>query len=123
MHYTIELLIQGDENVVTYYRKAEELWSQIDKKPEFEKTEFLAKVLTNMQLQFEHECGGRWVGQEIMVVVGITRYYTTDVGFEGNEELALRVHDAFMASFCSMEVKGHAQSVAEAYDLEELRNA
>jgi hypothetical protein len=122
MHYTIDMLIQGDGAVVAHYKRALEIWEEIIRLNEFAKVETLAKVLTSRQMQFEHECGGRWVGQEVMVVSGIARFYTTQIGFESNEAEVLRVYDAFMASFCSIEVKGHARDVAESYDLEGLRH-
>jgi hypothetical protein len=116
------MLIQADHAVMANYKRAIELWDEITQLKEFEKVETLAKVLTSRQMQFERECGGRWVGQEVMVVSGIARFYTTSIGFESNEAEVLRIYDAFMASFCSIEVKAHAQDIAKSYDLEGLRH-
>lgn len=119
MHYTIELLMKGDLHIVDYYARAKEMWAGILASPEASDVDALASRLSSEQLLFESECGGRWIGQEIMVVVGITQFYSTEIGFEGSEETALRVYNAFRASYCSLEVKGHADAVAESYDLVE----
>lgn len=118
MNYTIEMLITGDKAVVEYYKKAKQKWAEIIKdNPTFNPEKF-AKELSHHQLWFEHNCGGRWEGQEIMVVVGIGQFYTTMSGFEGeNLKRALAVYDGFRRSFCSIEVKGCAEDVAANYSL------
>ena len=45
------------------------------------------------------------------------------VGFDGHEREVLRVYDAFVASNCSIEVKGHARDVAKAFHLDEAQNS
>ncbi|EGR2468627.1 hypothetical protein VCSRO93_3648 [Vibrio cholerae] len=119
MHNTIEKLMSGDEQIVTHYSVAREMWREImDKFPDAEPSE-LSKELTLKQLMFEHSCGGRWLGQEIMVVTGITQFYTTSYGFGENKEKAIRVYKAFLMSYCSIEVKGLAEDVAKSYYLNE----
>ncbi len=68
---------------------------------------------------FETNCGGRYVGQEIMVISGIARFYSTMLGFEANDDLdtARKIYRAIQKSYCSMEVKGHADTVAKSYGL------
>ena len=109
----MERLIEGDEGVVTDYRTALSLWSEIFRKPESGTVEGLAGILWGEQGNFERQCGGRYVGQEIMVASGIYQFYTTAVGFEGNLDRARLVANAFRASMCSMELKYYTDKIAE----------
>ena len=130
MHFTIEQLIHNNSDILEWYKRAKEIWNEIFKKFDPAKSEnidLLAKELFNKQLQFEHECGGRWIGQEIMVISGIAQFYSTDTGFDVRYdqeydyrlEKARNLYQAFQLSYCSIEVKGHARNIAESYDLEE----
>jgi len=118
MHYTIEMILNEDVSILEYYRNAKERWGKILEE-HWGRTNALelSKLLTIEQFWFEQNCGGRWIGQEIMVIVGIVQFYSTEKGFEGNKEKALWVFDAFMKSYCSIEVKGKAQDVAKDYYL------
>lgn len=120
MHYTTELLIQGDQNVLVYYSAALDRWERILAKYESKSSEELAKELSSEQFWFEQNCGSRWVGQEIMVITGITQFYTTEHGFDKNRDLAIKVYRAFMQSYCSLEVKGVAEDIAKRYYLDEV---
>jgi hypothetical protein len=66
---------------------------------------------------FEANCGGRWVGQEVMVVSGLAGLYSSETGFDRNEKRARLLYDAFQSSYCSVEVKSIAEEVARSYDL------
>ncbi len=117
MHYTTELLINNDKNILGYYEKAKAEWKKIIQENEACSSDELAKILTRKQMWFEQNCGSRWVGQEIMVVTGITQFYSTNIGFDKQKEKALWVYKAFMKSYCSMEVKGIAEDIAKDYNL------
>lgn len=119
MHYTLEQLMNGDRHIVSHYAAATTRWGMIRDSADFASIDLLAKRLTSEQLTFEHECGGRWLGQEIMAFVGIGQFYSTADGFGDNIEDAKKVYDAIRASFCSMEVKGHAETAVEAYNLKD----
>lgn len=119
MHYTTELLIQGDKDVLLYYERALQRWREILAEYGDKSLEGLAKKLSSEQYWFEENCGSRWVGQEIMVITGLTQYYTTERGFDENRSLALKIYNAFMQSYCSLEVKGVAEEVAKSYFLDE----
>ena len=121
MHYTIEMLINGNSEVLTHYVAANNMWSEIFEDPENRSVNGMAHSLGVKQFWFERNCGGRWIGQEIMVVVGISRFYSSARGFDGSANKALLVYDAFMQSSCSLELKGHARRVAASYDLLEYR--
>jgi hypothetical protein len=117
MHYTIELLIQGNQQIIVYYNKAKEKWNEILKEYDINNIDEFSKKLNISQLWFEHNCGGRWVGQEIMVVSGICQFYTTQNGFGESKKSAIRIYKAFMMSYCSIEVKGIADEIAKSYYL------
>lgn len=117
MHYSLELLVQGQSEVVNYYRAAASHWREIWSRKESRDLASLANLLTSEQRWFEHHCGGRWVGQEVMVVSGLAGLYTSAAGFDDNLPRARLLYDAFLSSYCSVEVKSMAERVARSYDL------
>lgn len=117
MQYTYELLIKGDPYLPKYYQNAVERWTQIWARSDAQKLQGLARLLASDQNWFEINCGGRWAGQEIMVVSGFAMLYSTEHGFGVREGQARMLYDAFRSSLCSLEVKGIADCVAESYDL------
>ncbi|MUG71946.1 hypothetical protein [Paenibacillus validus] len=116
--YTIESLINGDTAIVDNYQNAFRLWQEIWENPESDTADGLARILTVRQITFEHQCGGRWIGQEIMVAVGYGQFYSNADGFGENAERATMVKVAFSRSSCSLEVKGEARRMARIYNLE-----
>jgi hypothetical protein len=123
MHYTAELLVNGDKQVIDYYHLAVERWKNVWTRPESSEVVALATLLSTEQSWFERNCGGRWVGQEIMVVSGMAMLYTTQAGFDGKADRARLLYDAFQRSYCSIEVKGIARDVAASYGLLEEQPA
>lgn len=121
MQQTIEKLINGDQDIVGYYTKAKAYWDEILVKHPPEDTAGLAKEITAAQIsRFEHDCGGRWLGQEIMAVVGIAQFYAEEGGDYGEKHRKAKlVFEAIMKSTCSIEVFGHAKAVAKEYSLTE----
>jgi hypothetical protein len=117
MHYSLELLVRGEGEVLGYYRAAADRWREIWSRPESRDLASFARLLTSEQSWFEHNCGGRWVGQEVMVVSGLAGLYTTAAGFDDNLARARLLYDAFLSSYCSVEVKSIAEEVARSYDL------
>jgi hypothetical protein len=117
MHYSLELLVQGNDKVLDYYQLAQDRWREIWSRPESRELASFAKLLQSQQSWFENNCGGRWVGQEVMVVSGLAGLYTTDSGFDDNLPKARLLYDAFLSSYCSIEVKSMAEEVARSYDL------
>lgn len=117
--YTLEELINGNNEIVQYYSNARQIWLQIRESEQFQNIDSLAQELTNRQFEFEHQCGGRWLGQEIMAAVGIGQFYNSHVGFEATMEDVMKVKDAFMQSYCSLEVKWHAERIAGIFNLTE----
>jgi len=90
---------------------------------ENEQPEVLALVLSSKQREFEHICPeqtDRWLGQEIMVVVGIVQFYWIATGFSSeNLGKQRRIYQAFRLSHCSLEIKALAEDVAQSYELME----
>jgi len=117
MHYTVELLVSGDQNVNDYYHAAVGRWKEIWSQPDSKDVVSLATLLSSEQFWFERHCGTRWVGQEIMVVSGIGMLYSTAAGFDDKADQARLLYDAFQRSYCSIEVKSIARRVAESYGL------
>ena len=117
MHYSVEMLIRGKDDIIEHYRRAAEHWQEIWSRPEASNLEKLARALQHEQIWFERNCGGRWVGQEIMVVSGLAGLYSTEAGFDSRLEQARLLYDAFQSSFCSVEVKVIAEEVANSYGL------
>lgn len=117
MHYSLEMLVQGKSEVVSFYQTAADRWREIWSRKESRDLLSLAKLLTSEQMWFELNCGGRWIGQEVMVVSGLAGLYTTATGFDDQLPRARLLYDAFQSSYCSVEVKSIAEEVARSYDL------
>jgi hypothetical protein len=115
MRYTIERLLNGDTNIVAHFQMAKKKWNELlDTKPSAPIAEW-ADWLSAKQISFfEHQCGGRWPGQEIMEWSGFATLY--GAGFTNeNRKLAKKLEKAFAASSCSIEVKGGARIAAQFY--------
>ena len=115
MHSVIQLLMTGDQRVITYFDLAKSKWSELLQPNS--SAEDLAKKLSSEQFWFETNCGGIWEGQEIMVISGITQFYSLAEGFGDKRLEALKIYNAFMRSQCSLEVKGEADRIAQIYYL------
>lgn len=113
MHYTIRHLIDQDANLLGYYDEANKIWNELDQI----QPDQLRAAVSNAQTRFERLCGGRSLGQEIMAVVGIARFYETRDGFGDRLERARRVYELLKTSYLSLEVKYHADDVAKSYAL------
>lgn len=118
---TLEYLIKGQREIIKYYERASRKWNEIAESEAFKEVDSLAKQLSSLQIPyFESQCG-KSLGQELMVVVGVGRFYTRRGGFdEEGRNSAIRVLKAFMKSHCSVEVKGEAKRVAKMYWLDEV---
>jgi hypothetical protein len=116
---TVLSLLNENNEVVTYYQNAKELWAEIWRDSRSLNVEGLAELLSEKQLTFEHRCGGRHLGQEIMAWSGFGLLYDVYAGFEGeNREKALMLKEAFEKSYCSIEVIARAKEAAKAFYLD-----
>ena len=117
MHYTMDALMTGNRQVGAFYAQARSQWRAMLAEVDVHNTVVLARLLSAQQLWFEQNCGGRWLGQEVMAVVGFVQFYSLEAGFGDNLTAARSVAAAFEHSSCSLEVKGCARWVAKHYAL------
>ncbi len=118
MEYTIEALVKDDPEIAHHYARGAKRWVAILRADPSEAS--LAMRLRIEQLWFEKNCGGRYLGPEVMAVTGIAYLYSTADGFGDNQGTARRVSDAIQASTCSVEVKEVGERMAHLYLDEEL---
>ncbi len=121
MRDTIERLLNGDTSVVADFQRAKEKWSELfDAKPDAPVAEWAAWLSAKQIPFFEHRCGGRWPGQEIMTWSGFATLYDKGTGFtDENRARARKLAKAFAGSSCSVEVKGGAINAAQFYHLDD----
>ena len=115
--YTCIELIEGKLDISRHYTNACKIWKQIKEGYNFRESIALAEELNKRQSQFEQECGGKWLGQEIMVIVGIGQFWNHHIGFDATLKDVLKVKEAFHLSNCSVEVKGHVEKVCAIFYL------
>lgn len=118
MHTTIEMLMKGDQSVPENFMAAAGRWKDLLADIDDVDVGTLARRLTDNQMWFEHNCGGRWVGQEVMVWTGFAHLYSTHTGWDGNESRGEKLAAAFSTSMVSLEVKGGARRAAKSYSIE-----
>lgn len=117
---TLEKLIQGDSSIVEAFQNVRTTWTNLLVDFDWNAANALdkmAELVSQNQLLFEYQAGERWLGQEIMVIVGIGQFYSSSAGFELNIKRAKLIKDAFLLSYCSIEVKGIAEDIANLYSL------
>ena len=117
--FTIRELIKQNENIIQYYKNGLILWNEIKNSPEFENIESLIKKLEEMQSRFESECGGKYLGREIMAFVGIGQFSNELIGFDIDYEDAIKVKNAIEQSYCSIEVKWYIENAIKHFGLDE----
>lgn len=63
MHYTLQKLIEGDEEIVTYYQKAKSIWNEITGIIDCNNSENIPKLANELSsrqiIDFEYDCGGK----------------------------------------------------------------
>lgn len=117
---TLEKLIQGNYEIVDSFIAVRKMWDKIIAEFDWNAPDALEKMASNVsreQIPMEIAAGERWLGQEIMVIVGIGQFYSTVTGFDKNVRKAKLVRDAFLISNCSLEVKGLAEEISELYSI------
>lgn len=121
MHETINMLIKGDERILTYYARATDRWKKLLEGLTPSDVDKLTTLLDRAQDGFEADCDqDRELGKEVMAVAGIAHLYDPGPGFTAaNNAMAMTVLRALKRSNCSVEVHGSAQDTAEFYNLVE----
>lgn len=112
-------LATGNGSIPDYFLEAVEKWEEILSDHPPSNVNELSDELHIQQDWFERNCGGRWLGQEVMVASGIAQFYDSKHGLGQDLDKARKIVEAFERSSCSMEVKGHARELAEYFDLDE----
>ena len=112
-------LATGNSSISDYFSEALEKWEGILSEHPPSDVDGLSNELHIQQDWFERNCGGRWLGQEVMVASGIAQFYDSKNGFDDDLDIARKIVEAFERSSCSMEVKGHARELSEYFDLDE----
>lgn len=113
MKKIIENLMEGNQNVPTFFQSAAIKWKEFLADISEINDDVLASRLTAGQYWFEDNCGGRWLGQEIMAITGfaaVNKIDDIDAG-KNSDKLA----DAFIKSDCSGELKANARRAATNY--------
>ena len=110
-------LVNNDAKILVYFQNAKHIWEEIFRELDWENLDIFAQTLTDMQIKFEHECGFRTPGQEVMVISGFALLYDIHAGFGDNEIKALAMYNSYQRSMCSMEVKFEAEKIAKLYNL------
>jgi hypothetical protein len=114
MREILECLLQGNLNIPRELENAEAYWVGFFDRPDTE----WSKALTDDQITyFEHRCGGRSRGQEVMGYSGFGHLYDTRRGFGENLKRAQKLARAFEKSMCSLEVKAYARDAANFYEV------
>jgi hypothetical protein len=121
MKLTVSGLLEG-RPVERWYRQAKEIWMEILVGIDTTDPAAIARVATVNQGRFEEITGGRLsgtddylYGQEVMVVVGILRYWPSDRGFSHDFPEARAMYKGLMQSGCSLEVKTSVEEVAAVF--------
>jgi hypothetical protein len=111
MRFLLEQLLRGNEQLPRWCKSAVDRWKTILKSAT--NVNELAADIGGQQTWFEQDCGGRYLGQDIMAFTAIAQFYSTETG--GNREHAERMLKAIEQSNCSGEIKGVSREVFELY--------
>ncbi|MCF8449986.1 MAG: hypothetical protein K9G49_08980 [Taibaiella sp.] len=120
--FTIIDLINGKDVIIQYYKNAKEIWEEIINSDDFSSIDKLVKMLEFSQTRFENECGGKYLGREIMAFVGVGQFYNDLIGFDNNYDDVIKVRDAVSKSYCSIELKWYFDRAIYHFGLNEVKS-
>ena len=120
--WTLDALVKRDQTIVQHYARAAEIWNELLAQVDAAQAPALLKqalmdIFVANQWRFEHECGGRLIGQEVMVWSFFARLY--EDGFGDNLPLAWAANQAFEECRCSIEIHHIAAEAASIYLIHE----
>jgi len=122
MQDIIDKLIKGDRSIVNNFVAVKQKWDEVLKDFNWDGSDALdkmVKIVSTQQIPFEDIVGDTWLGQEIMVTVGIGQFYSVVSGFDDRNARKVKlIYDAIFKSSCSMEVKWLAIEIFEFYSIE-----
>lgn len=118
MHETIEMLMQGDGEVVAYFVAARVKWAELlHDVCEISVTDLAERISIALEW-FEANCGDQQCGREVMAWSGFASIYSNQDGYRrpgrGANE-AVKLAEAFAAAFLGDEIKEYARKAAESY--------
>lgn len=119
MQYTIEAILKGNEKIPEYFQNAKGKWQELfgdTKKASAE--DWAERVTAEYTGYFDKECGGPFLGSEVMVWSAFGALFSTQFGWQPAEkEIAQKLVKAFAESACPEGVKTEATKAALFYDL------
>jgi hypothetical protein len=113
MEETIGLIFKKDEKIIKYMANACAKWDKYlnNESPNIES---ICKFISKTHLDFEHDCGGRDIGQELMVLAIFFKIYSKDKGLsEDKRDQAWIYREAFSKSSFSIEGKAKMNRLAD----------
>ena len=123
MQDIVDKLIKGDHSIVNNFVTVKQKWDEVLKDFNWDASDAIDKmvrIVSTQQIPFEDIVGNTWLGQEIMVIVGIGQFYSVASGFDDrNTRKAKLIRDAIFKSSCSTEVKSLATEIFEFYLIED----
>jgi hypothetical protein len=123
MQDIIHKLIKGDHSIVNNFVAVKQKWDDVFKDFNWyapDALDKMVKIVSTQQIPFEDIVGNTWLGQEIMVIVGIGQFYSVVSGFDDRNSRKVKlIRDAIFKSSCSTEVKSLTTEIFEFYSIEE----
>lgn len=109
----------GNPKIVEYYKNAAEIWKEIIESEYFYVSDLLGQSIENLEMRFRTNCGGKYLGSEIMANMAILQFYDDNIGFDASYEDVLRVLNAVRNSQVSIEVKWFIEKIATLFSLKD----
>ncbi|RMG78805.1 MAG: hypothetical protein D6712_20710 [Chloroflexi bacterium] len=116
MFYTLARLV-GNTPVIECYQQALAHWREVLAELDPCDAEAIARAAFVHQGWFERHCGGRHMGQEVMVWAGIGQYFREEDGFGERLAQAQAMYHGLLESYCSLEVRAYAEDVAKLFPI------
>lgn len=119
----LDRLTKGDDSILKHFKLIKLKWDEILKDFQWDSpkaVENMRLLVSFHQYDFEDLAHDNWLGQRIMVIVGINQYYSINEGFtEVNERKVRIILEAIESSSCSSEVKQIASEISTLYYIEQ----
>jgi hypothetical protein len=117
LRLTLDALLAGTPDVPWYFKRARQRWEEILGSGQID-VPLLAERLKDEQRFFEQECGGRYLGQEIMAWSALAYLFSAkEDSSPGQLARARALVEAFTRSSCSWDAKTPMIQAAEFYGL------
>ena len=116
---TFEKLMNGARDIAKYYKNANDLWEKIWNNPKSQNVDDLAQLIGSYQYYFEENCGGVYLGKEIMGWSGYVYLLKSD-----SDDLLINnridaLKEAINKSFLSSEIYYDSDQAIKLFGLNE----